>query len=209
MFLLPLRGALPVAQGCKQRIRNPRPIWRHHQALRPPNHQHQEKCPLVLIAAAPTGGTEENMDTQLILMVYFFYKSTNNYRLLTMLLAMKEPVSPSTASWATLTPAPRVEVQATNRSCSPWVATRAEATLPAPRSTWRTSESIAESSRAERKGQMEAGKMSRARKRTPGIKCSRKVELYGSMLLNDGLTLGVTSYAGDLAWQGYSHSKGI
>lgn len=102
-----------------------------------------------------------------------------------MLLAMKEPISPSTASWATLTPAPMVEVQATNRSCSPWVATRAEPTLPAPRSTWRTSESIAKSSRAERKDKIEAGKVSRARNSTPGIKCSMKVELYGSMFYNE------------------------
>lgn len=58
VFLLPPRCARAVAQGWKQRIQNPRPIWRHHQDLRSPNLQHQEKCPLVLIAAAPMGGME-------------------------------------------------------------------------------------------------------------------------------------------------------
>lgn len=58
-YLLVFLPLLPVAQGRKQRIPNPRPIWRHHQDLHSPNLPHQEKCPLVWIAAAPTGGTEE------------------------------------------------------------------------------------------------------------------------------------------------------
>lgn len=59
-----------------------------------------------------------------------------------LLLPIKVPTSPSTTSWATFMPGPIEELQAINRSCSPWVVTRADPTLPAPRNTWRTSDSI-------------------------------------------------------------------
>lgn len=66
-------------------------------------------------------------------------------------LAINVLINPLTISWASLSPAPMVELDVIKQRCSPWVVTRAEPTLPAPRSTCRTSGSIAKYSEAKRK----------------------------------------------------------
>ena len=88
---------------------------------------------------------------------------------------MKVPISPSTTSWAAFTPAPIEELQAINRSCSPWVETRADPTLPAPRSTCMASDNIAEYKEMGREegvklqgGGYKGKKVIKVRKYTPG-----------------------------------------